>query len=384
MKRSFKKAENATAPVTAVPQTSVNSADGIFSAVSLNPCQNRLYAALRDNVPIIDAAILKLLRLTGGFKVVCGDKGMQKSLEDFLRRIPVNGTSVGISAFIENYLDQLLTYGTAVGEVVTDNSGRICGLYNAPLEALEIRQGKSPLDVKFYTHRPGGAVPVSHPERILFSVLQPEPGKFTGKSLLKGLPFVSAVLLQIYRTIGLNWERVGNVRFAVTYKPQNDAVDKAFAKERAMQVAKEWQNAMQNSDCVKDFVAVGDVSIRVIGADNQVLDSEVPVRQLLEQIVAKTGLPPFMLGLNWSSTERMSSQQSDVLTSELESYRRILTPVVEKICRLYLYSQGRFCPVEIEWDDITLQDEVEESKARLYLAQARKIEAELPPDKGGM
>lgn len=384
MKRSFKKAENATAPVTAVPQTSVNSADGIFSAVSLNPCQNRLYAALRDNVPIIDAAILKLLRLTGGFKVVCVDKGMQKSLEDFLRRIPVNGTSVGISAFIENYLDQLLTYGTAVGEVVTDNSGRICGLYNAPLEALEIRQGKSPLDVKFYTHRPGGAVPVSHPERILFSVLQPEPGKFTGKSLLKGLPFVSAVLLQIYRTIGLNWERVGNVRFAVTYKPQNDAVDKAFAKERAMQVAKEWQNAMQNSDCVKDFVAVGDVSIRVIGADNQVLDSEVPVRQLLEQIVAKTGLPPFMLGLNWSSTERMSSQQSDVLTSELESYRRILTPVVEKICRLYLYSQGRFCPVEIEWDDITLQDEVEESKARLYLAQARKIEAELPPDKGGM
>lgn len=384
MKRSFKKAENATAPVTAVPQTSVNSADGIFSAVSLNPCQNRLYAALRDNVPIIDAAILKLLRLTGGFKVVCGDKGMQKSLEDFLRRIPVNGTSVGISAFIENYLDQLLTYGTAVGEVVTDNSGRICGLYNAPLEALEIRQGKSPLDVKFYTHRPGGAVPVAHPERILFSVLQPEPGKFTGKSLLKGLPFVSAVLLQIYRTIGLNWERVGNVRFAVTYKPQNDAVDKAFAKERAMQVAKEWQNAMQNSDCVKDFVAVGDVSIRVIGADNQVLDSEVPVRQLLEQIVAKTGLPPFMLGLNWSSTERMSSQQSDVLTSELESYRRILTPVVEKICRLYLYSQGRFCPVEIEWDDITLQDKVEESKARLYLAQARKIEAELPPDKGGM
>lgn len=384
MKLSFKKAEKSDAPVTAVPQTSANIADSIFNAVSLNPCQNRLYTALRENVPIIDAAILKLLRLTGGFKVVCGDKGMQKSLEDFLRRIPVNGTSVGISAFIENYLDQLLTYGTAVGEVVTDNSGRICALYNAPLEALEVRQGKSPLDIKFYTYKTGGAVPVAHPERVLFSVLQPESGKFTGKSLLKGLPFVSSVLLQIYRTIGLNWERVGNVRFAVTYKPQNDAVDKAFAKERAMQVAKEWQNAMQNTDCVKDFVAVGDVSIKVIGADNQVLDSEVPVRQLLEQIVAKTGLPPFMLGLNWSSTERMSSQQADVLTSELEAYRRILTPVIEKICRMYLYSQGRFCSCDVIWDDITLQDEVEESRARLYTAQARKIEAELPPLKGGM
>ena len=30
---------------------------------------------------------------------------------------------------------------------------------------------------------------------------------------------------------------------------------------------------------VSDFVSVGDVNIRVIGADNQVLDSEVPVRR---------------------------------------------------------------------------------------------------------
>ena len=91
-----------------------------------------------------------------------------------------------------------------------------------------------------------------------------------------------------------------------------------------------------NSNTVKDFVAVGDVSVKVIGADNAVLDSEIPVRQLLEQIVAKTGLPPFMLGLSWSSTERMSTQQADILTSELESYRRILEPVIKQIGNMYL------------------------------------------------
>ena len=82
---------------------------------------------------------------------------------------------------------------------------------------------------------------------------------------------------------------MGNIRFAVTYKPQNDSLDRAYAKERAMQVAKEWSEAMQTGGAVKDFVAVGDVQIKVIGADNQILDSEVPVRQMLEQIVAKTG-----------------------------------------------------------------------------------------------
>ena len=49
---------------------------------------------------------------------------------------------------------------------------------------------------------------------------------------------------------------------------------------------------------VRDFVAVGDVDIRAIGADNQILDSEVPVRQILEQLIARTGIPPFMIGLD--------------------------------------------------------------------------------------
>ena len=170
---------------------------------------------------------------------------------------------------------------------------------------------------------------------------------------------------------------MGNIRFAVTYKPQNDTLDRAYAKERAMQVAKEWSEAMQTGGAVKDFVAVGDVQIKVIGADNQILDSEVPVRQMLEQIVAKTGLPPFMLGLSWSSTERMSAQQADVLTSEIDAYRRILTPVVERICRTYLLLEGTPSQVEVEWDDAMLQDNVELARAELYAAQAEKIRKEI-------
>ncbi len=49
----------------------------------------------------------------------------------------------------------------------------------------------------------------------------------------------------------------------------------------------------QKRQC-RDFVAVGDVDIKVIGGDAPILDSQVPVRQVLEQIV--TSIPPFMLG----------------------------------------------------------------------------------------
>ena len=127
-------------------------------------------------------------------------------------------------------------------------------------------------------------------------------------------------------------------------------------------------------DCVSDFIAVGDVSIKAIGADNQILDSNVPVRQMLEEIVAKMGIPPFLLGLSWSSTERMSSQQADILTSELEAYRRLLNPVIEKICKLWMQLHGMEPKFTIEWDTITLQDAVDLANARLMNAQAAQIE----------
>ena len=307
----------------------------------LTDCQSQLYVALREAVPIIDAAIFKLIRLVGSFDVKCRNKASQHALDEFLKAVCVNGTTVGIDAFISSYFEQLLTFGTAVGEIIT-TQGRVSALYNADLSCIELMQGDNPLDIKICNSNGGTPVPIKYPNLVLLSLLNPQAGKLCGNSLLKGLPFVSSILLKIYNTIGLNWDRVGNVRFAVTYKPQNDSIDKAYAKQRAMQVAKEWGEAMHGGGAVKDFVAVGDVQIKAIGADNQILDSEIPVRQLLEQIVAKTGLPPFMLGLHWSSTERMSSQQADILTSELEAYRRILTPVVTKICDTFLrlFSKG--------------------------------------------
>jgi hypothetical protein len=96
----------------------------------------------------------------------------------------------------------------------------------------------------------------------------------------------------------------------------------------------------------------------------------------LEQLVAKTGLPPFLLGLNWSTTERMSTQQADLLTSELWALRRTVEPAIRKICRTFLAMEGLDNRVEILWDDISLQDITEQAKASMHLAQAEKAKAE--------
>lgn len=361
-----------SAPVT---QTKNGHPFGILDGyVPLGAPQIRLYYTLREAIPVIDAAILKIVRLTGGFEIICSDKSAQSALDDFVRNVSVGGNRQGLAAFTDSYLEQLLTCGTAVGEIVTDTEGNPKGLFNAPLNNIELKRHKNGFDIDIFIRNGGQLRRVTVPDMCLLSVLNPEPGSLTGNSILKGMPFVSSVLLKIFESIGANWDRVGNLRFAVTYNPKNDAVDRAYAKDRAMQVAKEWGEAMQSGSEIRDFVAVGDVQIKVIGADNQILDSEVPVRQMLEQIIAKTGIPPFMLGLSWSSTERMSQQQSDALTSELEAYRRILSPVIRKICTAFLRSRGFSCSFEVVWNDITLQDEVEQSRAMLYRAQAEKIQ----------
>lgn len=369
--------------VVAVPQTgsTAHPFSSLSSYMPSSPVDTRLYAGLREAVPVIDAAISKLVRLLGEFRVVCDDAAAQKELTYFLENVNVGGTRQGISAFVGTFFEQLLTMGTAVGEMITDSS-TITHLFNSSLDSVYLSEGENPLDIVINAESSKGQfVPVRYPELILLSVHNPEPGKIYGTSVLKGLPFVSDVLLKIFNTLGLNWERVGNVRFAVTYKPQNDTIDKAYAQERAVQVAKEWSNTMKAGGPVKDFVAVGDVSIKAIGADNQILDSEIPVRQLLEQIVAKLGIPPFLLGLNWSTSERMSYQQADILTSEIDSYRREITPVINRICRTFLSMHGYGCDFRVEWDNLTLQDISLMAQSELYRAQTDRIYHEIGGEK---
>ena len=372
--------KNEEEPIRAVYPVQLRDAErnpfGILrDYVPLRSGESRLYRAIREGIPVVDAAIYKLIRMTGGVTAACGDRGAERALQTFLRTVPVGRGQYGINAFLDCYLDSLLTCGRAVGEIVPAAGGReLAALLCGRVEDIEIREGEHPLDFTICGPDAGGTIhPLPHQELILFTPLNPEADSPYGVSLLRSMPFLTDILMKIYHTIGVNWERCGNVRFAVTCKPEGDG--RGLAQERSQQLAEEWSAAMQSgrSGSVRDFVAVGDVQIRAIGADNQILDSEVPVRQILEQVVAKTGIPPFMLGLNWSSTERISSQQADLLTTEITALRRSLTPVVERICRLWLRMHGYSCPMEVVWDEINLQDEVEEARAELFRQQARAL-----------
>ncbi len=342
--------------------------------IPLRTGEMALYRAIREGVPIVDAAIWKLVRLCGGLTVRCGDAQAQSGLEEFFRNVDTGWGQRGIQSFLDRYLDDLFTCGHGLGEMVLTPDGRdIAALLRADPEQVEARLGSTPLDFRLCRAGLGEGRELPYQDLLLFTPFQPTGDDPCGVSLLRSMPFLARILLKIYQATGQNWERAGNLRFAVVCKPGQG--EEAFAQERCAQVAQEWSAAMQagRNGTVRDFVAVGDVDIKVIGADSPVLDSQVPVRQILEQLVARTGIPPFMLGLSWATTERMSSQQSDMLTSEITAIRRSVEPALLRVADLWLRLHGFPPKAEILWEDINLQDQVEEARAQLYLAQAEKL-----------
>lgn len=338
--------------------------------------EREMYKALREAVPIIDAAISKIVRLVGEFKLSSSDPRCESILRDFAENVKVGATAYGLESFVWAYLEDLLTFGEAVGEMIPRSDYRgIYGLYNANLDDVELKEGDSPLEIKVLRKGVGENTELPYQELLAVSLLSPESGKIQGTPILRGLPFVSSILLKIFGSIGKNFDRIGNIRYAVTYKPAEGGL--VNPEERARVIANEWSKAMRDTSGVYDFVCVGDVGIKVIGADNQELECDVPIKHILEQIVSKLSIPPFLLGLSWSSTERMSSVQVDILTSELEYFRSVLTPVIKRICSMHLRLMGVNSPFEVQWNNISLMDEVELANARKTNAEALCLEREL-------
>ena len=84
--------------------------------VPLSGGELRLYRAIREALPIVDAAVTKLVRLTGGLKVEVPEG--QEELEEFLRTVNVGRGQRGVQTFLDSYLDSMLVCGQGVGEMV--------------------------------------------------------------------------------------------------------------------------------------------------------------------------------------------------------------------------------------------------------------------------
>ena len=84
MKRKQKEG-GAVAVKTQLRSGEIHPYGALRGFTALGAGEKRIYRQLRQAIPVLDAAIGKLVRLSGGFSVRCADPRAQKQLERFLK-----------------------------------------------------------------------------------------------------------------------------------------------------------------------------------------------------------------------------------------------------------------------------------------------------------
>ena len=127
--------------------------------------------------------------------------------------------------------------------------------------------------------------------------------------------------------------------------------------------------------------ADADMTVEIIGHDNQILQLEIPARHVLEQLVSKTNLPAWMLGIYWSTTERMATLEVESALQDAKIRQLAMLPEFIRLFSTVLKLRG------IKWKTITtdiekpgdwgivfetpnLRDLVSQAQARFLNAQA--------------
>lgn len=295
-------------------------------------------------LPLISAALFKTVRLCSGFTV----KTKNESTDETARKILEEH---GFQSFFDGYLLELLKHGTAVTEILRDENGRARGLYRPDFSDFYLKRSEKDFSKVLICRNDFDRKPLKRQNDVFYTSILGSSKKLYGKGILEDVTFMAQVLLEIFRAAEVNFRRIGNTRFSVNYTPPSSS---AFTREHAEEIAREWSEVMKSSE-IKDFVAVGDVKIEPIGNGIKIPESESTVRAITEQIVSKLFVPPCLLGLSWSSTERMAALQCEVYRQELESLRGLVTPAVKKAVGAFLMDEGYFDDFEIVWRKIMLE-----------------------------
>jgi len=337
-----------------------------------------LYDALREGIPLIDAAISHLVRLVGTPKIV-GDKKVVDHLNQFFSSLRVLGyNQVGLDNFMRLHLDTLLMYGKSAAEIVLTNARTgVYGLKPIPVETVLLKpaaDGKVEIRQRQADNMEGVLVPS---ELLFYSVNRPRVKYPHGSSLLASLPFVADIWLNMAWSLGQTWQRFGIPRYNVNIEePEDFSLGEPERLARLEETAAQFTataEARRDMESINDFFSMGKTTVSIIGAEGQNLQFQVPHRALMEQMVMVTGLPPAWLGLSWSASERLGSEQAIHATDLIMGWRTELDPDMTNLGNMELALAGIGGTWGLEWDKVNLTDRTVSAQADMMEAQAQAI-----------
>jgi hypothetical protein len=336
------------------------------------------YEFLREAIPVIDAAINRLVSLDGHIEVKGNNEALVEEIQEWFYNVPVNDMQKGIQAFHQNWTGEAFEQGFALGEFVTDRKRTdIVQLRVADSKYIQFKRSETGLDAYQKADNDLDWRLLANTGNLLYFSINNENQNPHGVPLFRSCEFVGKILATMDNSLLNVWERFGDPSFSVIYKTsKKDGADLATRRatiETEFNTAIRAKREGKSADFIRAIDTNSELDIKVIGADGQVLDLEVPARHILEQIVAKSGLPSWMLGLQWSTTQSLSDNEAEILLADVATRQAAKMPYFFRLIRTLLLLRGR--PWKkgdwwLEWATPNLRDQVKLAQARFLNAQA--------------
>lgn len=358
----------------------------LFGAFEPRTFQPEFYESLRESLPILDAMIDRLVTLDGVPVIAGEDAALVDEIQAWAKDVQVNDVQKGLTSFSHAMRNETHEQGFNIPEYVLNRRGNDvvrlnvpdskdlrCGrteegalhwYYNPFISrpqakktgndgvklVLESRQSANVLTSFYSQSAQFKALDMSNKLYMAYTVENNSP---YGVSRLRSMPFVAKAILTIENGITNTHARFGDPSYHVQYTAGTRMKSDALGEIRT-DLHTEFKQNMENKQSGRsvDFTTAVDkdskVEIGVIGAGGEVLGTEEPARHLLEQVVAKSGLPAWLLGLHFSTAERLAKFQMEVLKQESDTRTNMEGEVLEDIIIAMLRARGR------TWSDETM------------------------------
>jgi hypothetical protein len=347
----------------------------------------KIYDLIREALPICDAAIIKRSRLIGDFRLDgMGNSSVQALLDNFYRNIKVGHFAKGWRSAQNQMTDSVIAKGFSISEMVVDENLTYFDRIKV-LRANDFRfaKDKQTGEYKLVQCLESNFVPIQMERQDLIKYLAFDlrDGHPQGVSMLASVPFLALILMRIQTaTDNVIW-RIGDPTFYAVYIPGDEESPKDGQKavdgyQKDITESMEARRAGGVKDLGFSTGPGGSFTVRILGGEAKYFDITIPYRSATEQVIARFGLPPFMFGLSWSTSERMAKQQADLLVAEIENDRSTFDSLIEQMIDMYLIVNGKAgAKWKHEWYPINLQDEVQTATARDMNATALTKETDL-------
>lgn len=372
-----------------------------------------LYEALKEAVPMLDGGLGRMVTLDGVLGVQGDNNTLVAEIEEWMASVPVNDLENGYQAMYASQGEEMFEQGHGIAEFVYSPTGRdVVGLRVADSKGTAFVRDTDRMRV-FYRNpnacsdrRPDGLGNVEailqgrvrgtltaglllevgyvelDPAQLSIAINRPEADNPYGTSMLRAVPFVSQILLQMQNSTRQVWGRFGDPSFHVAFSTKSNKIDSAAAQKRAEAIASSLATALAakargNSVDVATGVGMNDeISIDVIGAVNEALQIELPARHMIEQIVASFGIPAWMLGVSWAQAAGIAEPQSELVLQDAKTRFARREASLRKPIEAMLRARGRTWK-KGDWKLVqhlpSLTDELKRAQAEFLRAQAAMV-----------